>query len=232
MYPVPKNLILETVPENLLAGRITLLRFDEGHIFFRAHEPLQQVVFPLRGVVSISLSDGEGHDIEVLMIGNEGIVGAPLFFGTKTAPWMASARTSGEAFVMSAAAFSECLNQSPAFGSALLRNTHQSTYLLARLAVCRGAHTIDKQCARWLLMMRDRIQRNTFPLTQEFFARTLGVRKASISVALSTLQKMGIIQYERGHLTIVDPDRLEQASCNCYELIKMEAERLRREQAE
>ena len=160
------------------------------------------------------------------MVGNEGIVGLPLFLGTETIPWMAQARTMGEAYAMDAATFQACLAGSPDLESALRHYTQSVIVMLAQLAVCRGAHPIEKRCARWLLTMQDRVQASSFRLTQEFFARTLGVRRASISQAVGKLQTLGIIQYERGQMAIMERARLEAFACNCYRLLRTESNRL------
>ena len=233
-YPVPENRLFCTIPEQKLrqiAGSVNLVTFNDGHVFHKAGEPVRTVLFPLKGVISILISAGTDQQVEALMVGREGIAGLPPFLGTDSIPWMVRAHTAGEAFVMDSAAFQDCLTGNPCLDSALRRYLQAVLVMLAQLAVCRGAHRIEQRCARWLLTMQDRLEASRFRLTQEFFARTLGVRRASISQAVGKLQELGAIQYDRGEFAIVERGRLEEFACPCYRLLRAELNRLFPEEA-
>jgi CRP-like cAMP-binding protein len=225
LYQVPENSILRIVPEEILLPIATVMTFPEGYVFLRPNEAPQYVVFPLRGIISVALAANPGNFVEVASVGNEGVIGLQYFLETEDTQWWATARTSCEACVMRPADFQRCFRENASLTSALLRYSHLILFVLSQLSVCAGAHTIEKRCARWLLTMQDKMQSDTFSLTQEFFARTLGVRTASINVTLGKFQRAGSILYERGRLTIVDRKPLETVVCDCYSKLKTEFER-------
>ena len=108
----------------------------------------------------------------------------------------------------------------------LLRYTQALITQMAQTAVCNRHHTIDQQLCRWLLLSLDRLRNNQLTMTQELIANMLGVRREGVTEAAGKLQKLGVIDYHRGHITVLDRPKLEELSCECYEVVKTESDRL------
>jgi len=124
----------------------------------------------------------------------------------------------GDAWRISAADFRRALDERPALRRLCLRYAGCFTAQLAQSVACNRVHGVDERCARWLLMAHDRVNRDAFDLTHEFFAFMLGVRRAGVTVAMRALQDSGAIRYHRGRISIVNRERLEAASCSCYRI--------------
>jgi CRP-like cAMP-binding protein len=229
VYPAPENTLLRTVPKAQLqrfAKKLRLTTFEPGQIIHAPDKPIKDLVFPLRGVTSICFSPEPGTYIEAAMVGSEGVVGLPVFLGAGKTLMQAVAHTPVEAVTTDPATFRHWLNHH-AFLSALERYTHAFLVMLGQGSVCNRAHIIEKRCARWILTIQDRSGgKKSFHITRDFFSRTLGVRRASVGQASQRLEKEGLIEYGRAHLTILDRHRLEQFCCPCYRIIRSELDRL------
>ena len=186
---------------------------------------MSHVYFPLSGVASLVVVMENETIIEVATVGNEGMVGLPVFLGSDKMPTKAMAQIPGEALRMSSEAFKQAIAQLEPLRDILQRYTEAMFMLVAQSAACNRAHDTSQRCVRWLLMTQDRVEANQFPLTQEFLSEMLGVRRAGVSEVASELQREGLIQYNRGIITIVDREGLEARSCECYRIIKEEFER-------
>ena len=127
---------------------------------------------------------------------------------------------------MPADRFQEAIRRNGAFAAVIHRYTQGLFNQVAQTAACNRLHPIGERCARWLLMTHDRAGTERFPLTQEFMAQMLGVRRATVTVAAGMLQQAGLISYRRGVITVVDRAGLEAASCECYRVIRDEFDRL------
>lgn len=203
---------LETVP----------LAFKQ--VLYESREFIDQVYFPITGVISLLTILEDGIVGEVGLIGNEGIVGLSVFLGSDTTPIKSFVQVPGNAMRMSADVF-KSLKQSDSLHGLLHRYTHALMIQTSQLVACNNYHSVEQRCCRWLLMTRDRVGSNQFPITQEFLSQMLGVRRASVTVVAGLLQKAGLIRYSRGQMTIVNGLGLEKASCKCYRLVKEEFER-------
>lgn len=189
-------------------------------------EPIDEVHFITRGVVSLVKDLDEGETIEVATVGPEGMIGTTLALGTQSSDQRAIVQVPGEAFYMKASAFKATIKASPKLQNVIMRYTVALLNQVAQSAACNRVHTVDERCARWLLMTHDRVKSDKFPLTQEFLGQMLGVHRPTISVAAAMLQKAGYIHYVRGIITIEDRKGLEKASCGCYRAISKEYDRL------
>ncbi|WP_207541144.1 Crp/Fnr family transcriptional regulator [Sabulicella rubraurantiaca] len=195
--------------------------------FYAEGKPLEHVWFPHRGVASLLNRVPEGRAVEFATTGNEGFIGVQVLLGAESMPSMAFAQIPVTASRMEAGAFRAALGVNPSFHALLLRYTMALLNQVAQNAACNRAHPIEERCARWLLMTHDRVNGDRhFPLTQEFLAQMLGVRRASVSVAEAMLQKAGLIRYTRGTMTVLDREGLEAASCPCYGVLRAEFDRL------
>jgi CRP-like cAMP-binding protein len=228
LYPVPQNLLLRPLSRSkgqLAAGKLHHLTFETGQPLWHAGASAPFAVFPLRGVLSLQLSAGGGKFVEVAMVGREGFAGIALFPGSDRAPTSAVAISPGEALAMPAEVFRRAL-KTPPFRAGIERYTRMFMSMLSQLVVCNRVHVIEKVCVGRLLQIHDRIHGDSFRLTQDLFARHMGVRRASISRAVNGIQKTGAIEYDRrGSMTILDRSELERLACPCYRHVKAEFDR-------
>jgi CRP-like cAMP-binding protein len=169
-------------------------------------------------VVSILTTMASGSTIEVGMVGVEGIAGVVALLGNEASIHQVIVQVSGAALIMSVAQCRAAFDGSPAFRAAALRYVAARLDLSGQIAACNRLHSIEQRCARWFLMARDRIDTDVMPMTHEFLASMLGVRRAGITVTTGELQRSGLIRNHRGEVTIVDRDGLEAAACECYGL--------------
>jgi CRP-like cAMP-binding protein len=231
IYPPGENRLLAILPREALARlqphlEPVALAFRER--LYAPNEPISQVYFPCSAVFSLILPLEAGTAVEVATVGNEGMLGLPAFLGAGSIPGEAFCQVPGQALRLGA----QILRQETAGGGplhdVLLRYTQGLMNQISQSAACNRAHSIDERCARWLLMTHDRAGSDRFPLTQEFLAQMLGVRRAGVSAAASILQRAGFIRYSRGRMTIADRSGLESAACGCYRIVRDEFERLLR----
>jgi CRP-like cAMP-binding protein len=212
--------------ERLLAAT-SPVSLEFKRVLLEPGKTIDRVYFPDTAVVSLLTTMDDGSTVEVATIGNEGIVGIPVFLGAQAmgARNLYQVELAGQARAMDTAAFLEAAGRDPLRGLAQRYTQALFTQVTQRLA-CIALHSITERCSRWMLHTRDRRGGNEFPLTQEFLARMLGVRRASVTAAAGTLQSAGFIRYARGQVTIVDREGLENASCECYRIMRTEFDRL------
>ena len=168
----------------------------------------------------------DGPSVEIATVGREGMVGISLFLETATVAWRAFGQVPGKALRIRAETFREEVDRNGALVRLLKRYTQALLSQVAQSSACNCVHTIEQRCARWLLQTHDRVGSDHYPLTQEFLAQMLGMRRSSVSQAAGGLQKAGLIRYVRGRITVLDRAGLEAASCECYAIIRREFERL------
>jgi CRP-like cAMP-binding protein len=194
-------------------------------ILYEANGPIPHVFFPLHGVVSLVIKDG-GFTLEVGVIGNEGMVGTPVFLGAERSPTRAIAQIPGEALRMEAKVFQKEMRRDGPLYGLVQRYTQSMINQISQSIVCNHRHSVEKRMCRWLLMSHNRVGADEFPLTHEFLAQMLGVRRPTVTAVAGALQKAGLISYHRGRITVLDRKGLEAASCECYEVVAKELDRL------
>ena len=216
-----KNRILAAVPQEdfdrFFAG-LQPVSLPLKQILYRVGDPLDSIFFIEQGVGSVLTSMASGATIEVGMIGLEGIVGAAALMGGEVSVQQIIVQVPGAALKMQAAKCREAFDQSPAFRAAVLRYVASLLDLGAQTAACNRLHNIEQRCARWFLMALDRMHGDVLPMTHEFLASMLGVRRAGITETAGELQRSGLIRNHRGEVTVVDRAGLEAAACECYGL--------------
>jgi CRP-like cAMP-binding protein len=195
-------------------------------VLYRPHDPMASVYFPTTSVSALLMRLREGVIGEVATVGNEGMLGLPVVWGTETMPLLALSLIPGHAERLSAERFREALSQGGMLQSILDRYTHSLLAQIAQAAVCNRLHTTQERCARWLLMAHDRMGSQPFALTQALIARVQGVRRGTINQVFRTFQQARFIHYTRGTITILDRAGLEGIVCECYEVIVREYRRL------
>jgi CRP-like cAMP-binding protein len=212
--------------ERLLQGT-RAVDYELGDSLVRRRGPITKVVFPLTCVISLVTSTESGELMELATFGREGMVGATAALG---APDIGNAeafcQVEGTGLELPVERFLAHMRSSAAMEGLVKRYLLFSAGQLAQTALCNTMHPLAERCARWLLETHDRVGRKRFHLTQEYLAEMLAVRRASVTVAASILQRAGIISYRRGELEVHDRDALEAASCECYRVLQGEYERL------
>lgn len=193
---------------------------------YQPNVPIEFVYFPLGGVYSLLSLTSEGDLIEVATVGNDGMVGMPVFLGAEQSPGLAIVQIADQALRMRSADFRTHVTPGSALYELLHRYTQALFNLISQTALCNRVHPIEQRCCRWLLLTHDRVGVDEFPFTHEFLSQMLGVRRAGVSEVAARLQNAGLISYRYGKMTILDRAGLEAASCECYELIKAEFDRL------
>jgi CRP-like cAMP-binding protein len=224
-----RNRLLAALPEDerqQLENALDIVSLGVKHSIAEPGKPFPHVYFPLSGVVSFVMELKDGDMVEIATVGNEGMVGIPVLLGAQESPTRVFFQVAGDAARMKADAFLQIMESLPALQSLLYRYAQVMMNQVAQTAACNHAHAIEQRMCRWLLMTHDRVGQDDFPLTQEFLAQMLGVRRPSVTVVAGMLQQAGLIRYSRGRMTIVDRERLEAASCECYGVVRRETERL------
>ncbi len=195
-------------------------------MIYEPHLPIPYIYFPISGVTSILTTMEDGRAAEVGTVGNEGMLGLPVFLGSDRSSGISFSQVPGESLRMEADAFRAEIKQSGTLLQILHRYTQALFTQVSQSAACNMLHSVDQRCARWLLMTHDRVNADEFVLPQEFLAAMLGVRRAGVTGIAGKLQKAGLIHYHRSRMTIVDRKGLEAASCECYRVIYNEYNRL------
>jgi CRP-like cAMP-binding protein len=223
-----ENRILMALPTSdrlQLSAAASSVALPEKTVLFEPGEAVDAVYFPVDSVISLVTPLDHGAMVEVASVGNEGIVGVPLVPSGAFAVRAISQRA-GHCLRLDAAILLEWTARSKAFQTLVERYTQALFGQIAQAAACNRLHSNDERLARWLLMQQDRVGCAQFTITQDFVGQLLGVRRSTVSVSASLLQRDGAIRYSRGHVTIIDRELLESASCECYATIKAELDRV------
>lgn len=213
------------VMERLTPG-LELVFLPLGKVLYESGDTLRSVYFPTDAIVSLLYVMEDGASAEISVVGNEGIVGIALFMGGESTPSRAVVQSAGTAFRLPGRRLKEEFNRHGELLILMLRYTQSLITQMAQTAVCNRHHSIDQQLCRWLLLSLDRLPDNRLTMTQELIANMLGVRREGVTEAAGKLQKLGVIEYNRGHIRVLDRTALEVLSCECYAVVKRESDRL------
>ena len=209
-----------------LQPKLELAAMPLGHVLYESGMPLQHVYFPTNCIVSLLYVMEDGHSAEIAIVGKEGMVGVALFMGGETTPSRAIVQSAGHAYRLPGKAVKEEFSHAGPVQRLLLRYTQALITQMAQTAVCNRHHTVDQQLCRWLLLSLDRLDSRELVMTQELIANMLGVRREGVTESAGKLQKLGLIRYSRGRITVVDRPGLEKHACECYAVVKREFDRL------
>lgn len=223
------NRVLAALPDAVyrrLVPSLELVSMEIKQILYQPNGDIPYIYFPLNTVTSLVIRMQDGQIAEVATVGNEGMVGLPVFLGAETFAGQAFTQIPGDALRMPTSVFKDEIAQGDSLHDVLHRYTQALFTQVAQSAACNRLHDIDQRCARWLLMSQDRVGAAQFLLTQEFLSQMLGVRRASVSEVASRLQREGLIQYSRGVITVVNRPALEATACECYAIIEREYDSL------
>jgi CRP-like cAMP-binding protein len=230
LLPGPRqNQLLATLSEvelKRLLPRLEEVEMPLGHVVYESGRTLSHIYFPSTCIVSLMYVLESGASAEIAVVGNEGVVGVSLFMGGETTPNRAVVQSAGAAFRLPAALIQEEFRRGGTMQHLMLRYTQSLLTQMAQTGVCNRHHSLDQQLCRWLLLSIDRLPADEITTTQELISSMLGVRREGVTEAAGKLQKAGIISYRRGHIKVLDRPALEKLSCECYEVVRRETERL------
>jgi CRP-like cAMP-binding protein len=218
--------LLSDVDYERLRPHLSQVALEYRDSLYEASRPIEHVYFPVDGVASLVITTADGGSAEVGTIGSEGLVGLPVCLGDRDAPSAVYVQVPGNALRIDAGIFRGELGRSPSLHMIVLRYAHAFFNQVAQSAACAHLHRVEKRCCRWLLMTRDRMPSDDFLLTQEFLGMMLGVRRTTVTEVMGSLQKAGLIRYRRGHVTILDHEPLRDRACECYDISRLEFDRL------
>ena len=224
-----KNRLLAALPATTWARwQPQLEQFDMplGAVLYEPGITMSHVYFPTSAIVSLLYVMEDGSSAEIAVVGKEGVVGVSLFMGGNSTPSRAVVQSAGIGFRMRAEALYEEFSTSQAVMHLLLRYTQALITQMSQTAVCNRHHALDQQLCRWLLLSLDALDGDELVMTQELIANMLGVRRGGVTEAAQKLQDAGLIRYKRGRIEILDRAGLERQACECYAVVKKEADRL------
>jgi CRP-like cAMP-binding protein len=225
------NRLLDSLPSDdfeAISGALEEVQLELREPLCESGARIESVYFPVHSVVSLLARVEGSPGVEVATIGNEGLVGVSLSWGAailNPAEFL-QVQVPGAALRMGADDFLAALGNDAGLASVVRRYTQALFSQLSQQVACNGLHSVEERCARWMLLTHDRVDTDEFPLTQEFLAQMLGVRRASVSLVASILQQAGFIRYTRGRVVVLDRAGLENASCQCYQILREVFDRL------
>ena len=218
----PENKILAALPRaeyQSLVPHLERVHLPQGKVLYEVGDFVTRAYFVTRGMVSLLSITEDGGTTEVAMVGREGVVGVPIILRVGITPYRSMVQIAGDALRVRAEVLKAEFARSARLQDLLLRYTHALLTQVSQSAVCNRFHTTDARLARWLLVTRDRACSDSFPLTQELISHMLGTPRTVVTVAANKLQDAGLIRYKRGQITILDPQGLETAACECYGVV-------------
>jgi CRP-like cAMP-binding protein len=209
-----------------LAAHLHLVPLALGDMLYEPGIELQHAFFPTTAIVSLHYVMASGASSESAGVGNEGVVGIPLFMGGNSTSSSAVVQTAGHAYRLEGRLLKQEFSRGGSLQRLLLRYTQALMTEMAQIAACNRHHSVEQQLCRWLLMTLDRLQSSELIMTQELIAGMLGVRREGITEVAGRLQKAGFIRYRRGHIAVLDRSGLETRACECYAVVSKELIRL------
>ena len=219
-------LALPSPERERLYPHLQLVSMPLGAVLYESGAKLRHIYFPTNCIISLLYVLKDGASAEIAVVGREGAVGVSLFMGGETTPSRAVVQSAGQAYRLTGARLKQEFERHGELLHLLLRYTQSLITQMAQTAVCNRHHALDQQLCRWLLLSLDRLDSNELKMTQELIANMLGVRREGVTEAAGRLQKLGVIRYSRGKITVLDRPRLESLACECYAVVKRESDRL------
>jgi CRP-like cAMP-binding protein len=224
-----QNHLLAALPpaeRERLFPHLELISLPLGEALYESGDRLRHVYFPTDSIVSLLFVLEDGASAEISVVGNEGLIGVALFMGGETTPSRAIVQSAGYAYRLIGQRLKDEFHRNGDMQLLMLRYTQALITQMAQTAVCNRHHSVDQQLCRWLLLSLDRLSSNELTMTQELIANMLGVRREGVTEAAGKLQKLGVIDYCRGKITVLDRPKLEKLCCECYAVVKIEIDRL------
>ncbi|MFC7418436.1 Crp/Fnr family transcriptional regulator [Iodobacter arcticus] len=229
LHTTCQNNLIANLPADVYARllpHLELVNMPLGNVLYESGCNMQHVYFPTTAIVSLLYIMENGSSAEIAGVGNEGLVGVSLFMGGGSTPSRAVVQSAGHAHRLRANLLKSEFCLAGPMQHLLLHYAQALIMQMAQTAVCNRYHSLDQQLCRWLLLTLDRLSGNNITMTHELIANMLGVRRESITEAAGNLQKLGLIQYSRGRIIVLDRKGVEKRSCECYQVVKKEFNRL------
>jgi CRP-like cAMP-binding protein len=223
------NRLLSVLPETEFERwrpQLELVAMPLGKALYESGGKLSHVYFPTTAIVSLLYVMEDGASAEIAVVGKEGVVGVSLFMGGESTTSRAVVQSAGHGFRLRSTLMMQEFNRAGPVMHLLLRYTQALITQMAQTAVCNRHHSLDQQLCRWLLLSLDRLDSNDLVMTQELIANMIGVRREGVTEAAGNLQRDGLIRYRRGHISVLDRVALERRTCECYEVVRKEYQRL------
>lgn len=228
--PLPQqNRLLAALPGaalDRLLPHLELVAMPLGMVLYESGDTLRHVYFPTDSIVSLLYVMESGASAEISVVGNDGVIGVALFMGGESTTSRAIVQSAGSAYRVLGKRFKEEFNRHSDMLQLMLRYSQALITQMAQTAVCNRHHSIDQQLCRWMLLSLDRLTSSKLVMTQELIANMLGVRREGVTEAAGKLHRQGVIDYSRGQITVLDREKLESLSCECYAVVKRETDRI------
>jgi CRP-like cAMP-binding protein len=224
-----QNWLFRSIPQDAwqrLLPHIEEFDMSLGLVLSASGDKSSYLYFPTNAIVSLLYNLENGSSAEIAVIGNEGCAGVSIFMGGNSTLTTAVVQSAGKSYRIKANVIIDEFNKAGAVMHLLLRYTQSLITQMTQTAVCNRHHTLDQQFCRWLLLSLDRLHSNELVMTQELIANMLGVRREGVTEAALKVQRAGFIKYARGRITILDRLGLEKRTCECYQVVKTECDRL------
>jgi CRP-like cAMP-binding protein len=224
-----QNHLLAALPVEIferISPHLELIPMPLGEVLYESGGQLQYVYFPTTAIVSLHYLLESGASAEIAGVGNEGVLGISIIMGGNSMPGLATVQTAGCGYRLKGRLLMEEFNRAGPMMHLMLRYTQALMTQISQTAVCNRHHSIEQQLCRWLLLNLDRLPSQELTITQELIAGMLGVRREGVTEAAGNLQRAGLISYRRGHITVLDRSGLESHTCECYQVVKKEFQRL------
>jgi CRP-like cAMP-binding protein len=224
-----QNWLFRSIPQDAwqrLLPHIEEFDMSLGLVLSASGAKSSYLYFPTNAIVSLLYNLENGSSAEIAVIGNEGCAGVSIFMGGNSTLTTAVVQSAGKSYRIKANVIIDEFNKAGAVMHLLLRYTQSLITQMTQTAVCNRHHTLDQQFCRWLLLSLDRLHSNELVMTQELIANMLGVRREGVTEAALKVQRAGFIKYARGRITILDRLGLEKRTCECYQVVKTECDRL------
>jgi CRP-like cAMP-binding protein len=218
----PRNLLLQALPRRdyeLLSPLLERVVLTPRRVLQHAHVPIEHLYFIEDGLVSVLASTGDRNPVEVRLIGREGVVGSAALLGATVSPLRYFVQIGGSALRIGVDDLARAMAESPRLRAVLHGHLHAALMQSSQSTACSLRHSLLQRLARWLLTAQERAGRDDIPITQDLLARSLGVRRASVSEVFKPLEGRGIFARERGLIRILDRARLEEIACRCYRIM-------------
>ena len=226
--PQQNHLLAALSPEvqGRLFPHLELVELPLRALLYESQHPMRHVYFPTDSIVSLQYVLESGATTAILVVGNEGLLGMSLLMGKESTPNRSLVQSAGYAYRLPKRRVNEEFNRHGQLLMLMLRYTQAVITQISQTAVCNRHHSIEQQLCRWLLLSMDRLSHNHLTMTQEFISNMLGVRREGVTQAALELQRLGVISYARGLIKVIDRQKLESLSCECYSVVKKETDLL------
>lgn len=226
--PQPNHLLAALQADGMarLRPHLNFVYLQSGKVLCEPGLKMHHIYFPTDSIISLLCVSNDGATTEIAVVGNEGVLGVPLFMGGESTSSRAVVRSAGGAFALPRAILKKEFDCHGRLTEILLHYTHTLITQMAQTAACNRHHHIDQQLCRWLLMSLDRLPGSSLQITHELISNMLGVRREGVTEAAGKLQRLGVITYRRGRIEVLDRTKLESLCCECYAVVKKETDRL------